>query len=122
MAVALTTLGTKFFLGGFMKKFVALTLALSLGALASPVVADSVKKADGALASTESRGPVKMTDEQMDNVTAGLVTVVAVDVVDINNNNIITDNEILNNLNVAAQAQVAILSIAGQTGRFRLAQ
>ena len=35
-----------------------------------------------------AKEPVKMTEQQMDQVTAGLITVVAVDLVDINNNTV----------------------------------
>jgi hypothetical protein len=88
-----------------MKKFLALALALSVGAAASPVMADPLKKADGAFASTASRGPVKMTDEQMDNVTAGqisigegLIIVAVQDAVDI--------GDVAINANVAAAVAV----------------
>jgi hypothetical protein len=53
-------------------------------------------------------GPVPMTDEQLDNVTAGLVTVVVFDVVDIND--ITLQVAIPVNANINAAAQVGILS------------
>jgi nitrate/nitrite transporter NarK len=57
------------------------------------------------------RTPVKMTDAQLDSVAAGLITVVAFDVVDVRN------NEIIKNVNVAVPANVtAAVGILGNAG------
>lgn len=65
-------------------------------------------------------GPVQMTDDQMDQVAAGaLLTVVAVDVVDINNNTVAVS------IPVNAGVAIAVLGAAGavatqdQPGRIR---
>ena len=55
--------------------------------------------------------PVELTDAELDAVTGGLVNVVAVDVVDINNNDVLNNNNVQLNLPVAAA--VAVLGTAG---------
>ncbi|TFZ00783.1 hypothetical protein EZ313_20275 [Ramlibacter henchirensis] len=52
--------------------------------------------------------PVKMTDQQMDEVTAGLVTVVLVDTVDVSN--VANNNQVAVPVNAAAA--VAVLGTA----------
>jgi hypothetical protein len=83
-----------------MKKFAALTLALGLGAATSPGLAETMKTNDIRLQAAISSGPVKMTDDQLDKVTAGqqegLINV------DID----VRDNEIVKDVNVAAQVAV----------------
>jgi hypothetical protein len=53
-----------------------------------------------------AQGPVQMTDEQLDSTAAGLITVIAVDVVDINNNQV----QVAVPVTAAVTAQVGILS------------
>jgi hypothetical protein len=115
----LATFEQTIFKGGFMKKeFAALTLALGLGAATSPGLAEPTKTTDISFQAAASSGPVKMTDDQMDNVTAGLITVIAVDVVDVNNNNILNDAQLLNNIAVSANAAIAVLGNAVAQGMF----
>ena len=54
-----------------------------------------------------------MTDAQLDKVAAGLITVVAVDVVDVNNNSILNNNDVQLLIPVNASVAVAILGAAG---------
>ena len=56
---------------------------------------------------------VKMTDAQLDNVAAGLITVVAVDVVDVNNNSILNNNDVQLLIPVNASVAIGILGNAG---------
>lgn len=72
---------------GIKQGIVAATAAFALGA--APAFAE----------------PTKMTDAQMDNVTGGLLTVIAVDVVDINQN----DVRVAVPVAVNASAAVAVL-------------
>jgi hypothetical protein len=109
IAVALPTLGAKFFLGGFMKKFAFLVLALSLGASTSAALAESVNPTDTDLRLAKSSGPVKMTDEQMDKITAGQQEgLINVDI-DVRNNEIVKD------VNVAAQIAVVANILTDRT-------
>ena len=64
---------------------------------------------------TAKKQPVKMTDQQLDNVAGGLVTIVAVDVVDVQT------GDILRTLNVPVNAAIAVLgnAVAGQRFFFR---
>jgi len=70
--------------------------------------------ASGSLAAEMSVAPLELTDAQMDGVTAGLVTVVAVDVVDIET------GDILRTVFVPVNAQIAVLgnAVGGQGIRF----
>ena len=56
---------------------------------------------------------VKMTDAQLDKVAAGLITVVAVDVVDVNNNSILNNNDVQLLIPVNASVAIGILGNAG---------
>jgi hypothetical protein len=86
-------------------------VALSLG-LASAAPAFANEEADREKITPKNQ-PVKMTDQQLDEVAGGqLVTVVLFDVVDVE------DNQILNNVVVAAQAQVGILAAQAANQRF----
>jgi len=89
--------------GGIMKKDIAVfALVLGLGATA-PAFAGGEKIA-------EKKQPVKMTEQQLDKVAGGQL--IEVDV---------RNNEILKNINVAAQAavQAAVLSQGNQGVLFR---
>jgi hypothetical protein len=57
--------------------------------------------------------PVELTDAQMDGVTAGLVTVVAFDVVDINNNTVAVPVQ----ATIPVAANVCAIAICGQNAR-----
>jgi hypothetical protein len=99
-------------IGGFMKKrFAALTLALGVGAATSPGLAEPLKRTESRSPSVAS-APVKMTDEQMDKVTAGqrqegVINVCCVTVEDV---------EVVKNVQVGAQAAVAVLGTAANVG------
>jgi hypothetical protein len=54
-----------------MKNFAAFTLIFSLGAASTPVLAEKTTNTQPTLAMASSAGPVKMTDDQLDNITAG---------------------------------------------------
>jgi hypothetical protein len=94
------------------KELAVFTLALGLASTA-PAFAGEEKI-------TPKKQPVKMTEQQLDKVAGGLVNVVLVafDVVDIRNNEVLNDN------NVFAQAQipVAVLGVAGAAQQGRLVE
>jgi len=90
----------------------ALVFAVALTGFASAAMAAEPVKT--------TKAPVKLTEAQMDNVTAGaLLNVVAIDVLDVNNNQV----QVAVPVTAAVTAQVGILSqqigsaAAGQTGR-----
>ena len=90
----------------YMKRFASVVVALGLATAGSTALATQPKDQVNAQASKPQ--PVKMTDAQMDNVAGGaLVSVVAVDVVDVEN--------VLNNVRVAipVNASVAIAVLGG---------
>lgn len=95
-----------------MKRFTAIAAALALSA--SPVFAgqDDSKQAPA--------GPVQMTDAQMDSVAAGLITVVAVDTVDVNNNDVVVQVPV--NVSAAVAALGEATSVAVQRGPGRITQ
>ena len=65
-----------------------------------------------------SAAPVEMTDQQLDNVTAGaLIEVVAVDVVDVNNNNIAVSVPVNAAVAVAVLGGAVASAAQGQPGR-----
>ena len=57
--------------------------------------------------------PVAMTDAQMDNVAAGLITVVAVDVADIDTGNVLSNNQV----SVPVNAAVNVLGQQASSNR-----
>jgi hypothetical protein len=59
---------------------------------------------------TEMSNMVELTDSELDAVSAGLVNVVAVDVVDINNNDVLNNNDVV--IAVPVNAAVAVLGVA----------
>jgi hypothetical protein len=85
-------------------------VALSLGLASAPLAfAEQAKPAQG------KPQAVKMSDAQLDNVTAGaLINAVVVDVVDVNNNNIAVA--------VPVNAAVAVNVLGGATGAAALQQ
>ena len=84
------------------KELAAFTLALGLASTA-PAFAGGEKI-------TAKKQPVKMTEQQLDNVAGGLITLVAFDVVDVNVRNALNDNEVITDNNIAAQIPLALLS------------
>jgi hypothetical protein len=106
-----------------MNRFASLILALVLAGAGSTALAEQTK--DQVSTQTAKPQPVQMTDAQMDNVAGGLITVVAIDVVDVQNvaNNLSVDVAIP--ANVGANVVLAILGAAAggvvptQVGRIR---
>ena len=92
-----------------MKKQIAVcALVLGLGATSAAFAAENKV--------TEKNQPVKMSDQQLDNVAGGqLVQIIAVDVVDV------TTGDILRTVNVPVNAAIAVLgnAVAGQRFVFR---
>ena len=89
-----------------MKRQIAVcALVLGLGATTQAFATDNKV--------TDKKQPVKMTEQQLDNVTGGLIpiTVVAIDVVDVR-----TDRT-LSQINIPVNA--AVLGAAGQAVNFR---
>ena len=88
------------------KELAVLTLAISMASTAPAFAGDTP---------TTKKQPVKMTDKQLDDVAGGLVTIVAVDVVDVQT------GDILRTVNVPANAAIAVLgnAVAGQRFFFR---
>ena len=88
-----------------MKKLAMYSFALSLGLASVPAFAGEKSAGQNPI---DKKQPFEMTEQQLDNATAGaLVNVIAFDVVDVQN------NRILNNVTVPVQAQVGILSAQG---------
>ena len=104
-----------------MKKLTGFAFAAALA------TTGSVAFAEQDIHHTDQLGPVAMTESQMDDVAAGaLITVVAVDVVDVNNNRILNNNNIA--LSVPVNAAVAAFGSdatavqQGRPGRIRQQQ
>ena len=102
-----------------MKRITTLVLALGFTGAASTALAEQTGQQGGE--QNAKSQPVQMTEAQMDNVAAGLITVVALDVVDVQNvaNNLSVDVAVP----VNAAAAVAVLgqaaAVAVQPGRIR---
>ena len=102
-----------------MKRFAAFSFALGLATAGSAALAEQRDQQSGE--QNAKPQPVQMTEAQMDNVAAGLITVVALDVVDVQNvaNNLSVDVAVP----VNAAAAVAVLgeaaAVAVQPGRIR---
>ena len=103
-----------------MKRFATLFAVVGLATAGTTALADEVKDQ-----LTKSQ-PVQMTDAQLDDVAAGLVTVVLVDVVDANGLTVVDDGiRVLNNsvngltiqVPVAANVSAAV-AVLGGAGSF----
>jgi hypothetical protein len=91
------------------KELAVFALTIGLTSTAPAFAGGDKMTAKGEKIGTKTE-PVKMTDQQLDEVTAGaLVNVIAFDVVDI--------RHVVEDVNVAAQAQVGILSAQAASGR-----
>jgi hypothetical protein len=97
-----------------MKRFATLFVAVGLATAGSTVLAEEAK--DQVSKQDAKPQPVQMTEAQLDNVAAGLITVVAVDVVDINRNNVAVPVTV----QLPVNAAVAVLgeAAAAQLPRF----
>lgn len=107
--------------GDHMKRFATVFVALGLATAGSVAFAEQAK--DSLNRQAAKPQPVKMTDAQMDNVAGGaLLTVVALDVVDVQNvaNNLSIDVAVPVNAAVAANVLGSgALAVPTQTGRIR---
>ena len=98
-----------------MKKVAALVLALGLSGAGTAALADTpIAESNDALTSTQ---PVAMTDEQLDNVTAGILNA---GLINIDVNNVLNNNNVnvsvpvtVRQVNVSVAAAVAVLGTAG---------
>jgi hypothetical protein len=104
-----------------MNRFASIAFAVGLATAGTPALAD---QAIGQLeAQTAKPQPMQMTDAQLDNVAAGLVTVVLVDIVDANGLTVVDDgirvralNNSLNDLTIQVPVQAAVGVAAGVLG------
>ena len=105
-----------------MNRFASIFVALGLATAGSTAFANETT--DQLSNQTANPQPVQMTDAQLDNVAAGLVTVVLVDLVDANNLTVIEDgvrvlNNSLNDVTVQVPVQAAVgaaVAVLGNAG------
>src|SRR5688500_2125297 len=91
-----------------MKRFTPLCVALGLATAGSAAIAEQAK--DQVNPPAAKPQPVQMTDAQLDNVAAGLIDVVLIDVVDVRDVQV----AIPVNANVLANVNAAVLGTAVQ--------
>ena len=91
-----------------MKRFATVFVALGLATAGSTALADQAK--DQLNPANAKPQPVRMTEQQLDNVAAGLITVVAVDVVDVQN--VANRNNVQVTVPANVGAAVAVLGTA----------
>ena len=100
-----------------MKRFATLFVALGLATAGSTVIAEEAK--DQVSKQDAKPQPVQMTEAQLDNVAAGLVTVVVFDVVDVRRTDIAVQVPIHANVAAAVLGGLAIADQESQRVRLR---
>jgi len=93
-----------------MKRFTSFCVALGLAAGGSTALAEQI---DEQISAQDSKPqPIQMTEAQLDNVTAGLLTITIVDAVDVGDVGVVVAIPVQAAAAIAASAAVAVLGTA----------